>query len=82
MHGIIDDHSRPLVDHQCVYHDDAARFLTLFRHAIAHRGIPSMYVLAQRFCRLLTSSMSGRSGGCRRSGNAATELVEHVLGGA
>lgn len=45
VHGIIDDHSRLLVDHQCVYHDDAARFLTLFRHAIAHRGIPStLYV--------------------------------------
>jgi putative transposase len=45
VHGIIDDHSRRLVDHQCVYHDDAARFLILFRHAIAHRGIPStLYV--------------------------------------
>lgn len=45
VHGIIDDHSRLLVGHQCVYHDDAARFLTLFRHAIAHRGIPStLYV--------------------------------------
>lgn len=45
VHGIIDDHSRLLVDHQCVYHDDAARFLILFRHAIAHRGVPStLYV--------------------------------------
>jgi putative transposase len=43
--GIIDDHSRLLVDYQCVYRDDAARFLTLFRNAIAHRGIPStLYV--------------------------------------
>ena len=45
VQGIIDDHSRLLVDHQCVYHDDAARFLILLRHAIAHRGIPStLYV--------------------------------------
>ena len=42
VQGIVDDHSRLLVDHQCVYHDDAARFLILFRHAVAHRGIPSI----------------------------------------
>lgn len=42
VHGIIDDHSRLLVDYQCVYHDDAARFMTLFRHAIATHGIPSI----------------------------------------
>jgi len=45
VQGIIDDHSRLLVDYQCVYHDDAARFMTLFRHAIATHGIPStLYV--------------------------------------
>jgi putative transposase len=42
VHGIIDDHSRLLVDYQCVYHDDAARFMTLFRHAIATHGVPSI----------------------------------------
>jgi putative transposase len=43
--GIIDDHSRLLVDYQCVYRDDAVRFQALFHHAIAHRGIPStLYV--------------------------------------
>jgi putative transposase len=45
VHGIIDDHSRLLIDYQCVYHDDAARFMALFRHAIATHGIPStLYV--------------------------------------
>ena len=45
VQGIIDDHSRRLVDYQCVYHDDAARFMTLFRHAIATHGIPAtLYV--------------------------------------
>ena len=45
VHAIIDDHSRLLVDYQCTYRDDAARFMTLFRHAIATRGIPStLYV--------------------------------------
>src|SRR4029450_9756253 len=42
VQGIIDDHSRLLVDYQCVSHDDAARFMTLFRHAIATHGIPSI----------------------------------------
>lgn len=43
--GIIDDHSRLLVGYQCVFHDDAARFLALFRHTIAHYGVPSaLYV--------------------------------------
>jgi len=43
--GIIDDRSRLLVGHRCVYHDDAVRFLALLRHAIAHYGIPStLYV--------------------------------------
>ena len=45
VHGIIDDHSRLLVDYQCVYHDDSARFMTLLRHAIATHAIPStLYV--------------------------------------
>jgi hypothetical protein len=34
-------HSRLLVDYQCVHHD-AARFMTLFRHAIATHRIPSI----------------------------------------
>ncbi len=45
VQGIIDDHSRRLVDYQCVYHDDAARFMILFRHAIATHGVPAtLYV--------------------------------------
>ncbi len=45
IHGIIDDHSRLLIDYQCTYRDDSARFMTVFRHAIATRGIPStLYV--------------------------------------
>jgi putative transposase len=45
VHAIIDDHSRLLVDYQCAYRDDAARFMTLFRHAIATHGVPStLYV--------------------------------------
>jgi len=45
VQGIIDDHSRLLVDYQCTYRDDAARFMTLFRHAITTHGIPStLYV--------------------------------------
>jgi putative transposase len=45
VQGIIDDHCRLLVDYQCTYRDDAARFMTLFRHAIATHGIPStLYV--------------------------------------
>jgi putative transposase len=45
VQAIIDDHSRLLVDYQCTYRDDAARFMTLFRHAIATCGIPStLYV--------------------------------------
>jgi putative transposase len=45
IHGIIDDHSRLLVDYQCTYRDDSARFMTVLRHAIATRGVPStLYV--------------------------------------
>jgi putative transposase len=45
VQAIIDDHSRLLVDYQCTYRDDAARFMILFRHAIATCGIPStLYV--------------------------------------
>lgn len=45
VQAIIDDHSRLLVDYQCTYRDDAARFMILFRHAIATRGVPStLYV--------------------------------------
>ncbi len=46
--GIIDDHSRLLVDYQCIYHDDAARFLILFRHAIATPRHPVDPVCRQR----------------------------------
>jgi putative transposase len=42
VQAIIDDHSRLLVGYQCVYHDDAARFMTLFRHAVATHGVPSV----------------------------------------
>jgi len=44
LFAIIDDHCRRLVGHQFTHREDAVRFRGVFRHAIAHHGVPeSLY---------------------------------------
>ncbi len=45
LFAIVDDHSRLLVGRQFTHREDAVRFQAVFRHAIAHHGIPqTLYV--------------------------------------
>jgi putative transposase len=76
--GIIDDRSRLLVGHRCVYHDDAVRFLALLRHAIAHYGIPSTLYVDYAAGRVMPTRPSRPGESVNRAGRGRhnSEVVE------